>query len=143
LAAIGDLVTTMRAAWPVAFVAALITSACVPGGPIYFGPPVVTLSGTVESFEDRTPLAQTEVCVFGTDTLCVATDGSGHYRAAFEPTMLLEGGVLDLRFRKSGYPTAMLHLTDLTTGKWDDTHCAISSRVTLSRQPVECRPLQD
>lgn len=122
---------------------AVIASACVPGGPIYVGPPVVTLSGTVVSFEDRSPLPQTEVCVFGTDTLCVASDDDGHYRAAFEPTMLREGGVLDVRFRKTGYPTALLHLTDITTGRWDETHCAISSRVTLTRQPVECRPLPE
>ena len=122
---------------------AVIVSACVPGGPIYVGPPIVTLSGNVVSFEDGSPLPQTEVCVFGSDTLCVAADDDGHYRAAFEPIMLLDGGVLDVRFRKAGYPTAMLHLTGLTTGKWDGTHCAISSRVTLTRQPVECRLLPE
>jgi hypothetical protein len=122
---------------------AVTVSACVPGGPIYVGPPVVTLSGAVVSFENGSPLPQTEVCVFGSDTLCVAADNGGHFRQAFEPGMLLDGGVLDVRFRKSGYPTAMLHLTELTTGKWDETHCAISSRVTLTRQPVECRPLPE
>lgn len=131
----------MWKACAILLVGAAAASACVPGGPIYVGPPVVTLSGNVMSFEGMTPLPQAEVCAFGTDTLCVATDDGGHYRMAFDPVMLLEGGVLDVRFRTAGYPTAMLHLSRLTTGKWDETDCAISSRVTLTRQPVECRPI--
>ncbi len=95
------------------------------------------------AFEDRTPVPQTEVCVFGSDTLCIAADNNGNYRAAFEPTMLLEGGVVDVRFRKAGYATALLHLTGLTTGTYTDKHCAISSRVTLTRDPVDCLPLQE
>jgi hypothetical protein len=139
----GDLVSTMFKAFPWCWLGAVIVTACVPGGPIYVGPPVVTLSGNVVSVEDRSPLAQAEVCVFGSDTLCVAADGEGHYRVAFDSVMLRDGGVLDVRFRAAGYPTAMLHLANVTTGKWDETHCAISSRVTLTRQPVECRRLPE
>ena len=82
-------------------------------------------------------------CVFGSDTLCIAADDNGHYRAAFEPTMLLEGGVVNVRFRQAGYATAMLHLTGITTGTYADSHCAITSRVTLSRDPVACLPIQE
>ena len=121
-----------------------IFAACVPSGPIYLGPPVVILEGDVLALETRAPLADAEVCVFGADTLCVATDAKGKYRAAFFEEVLLEGGALTVRFRPRGYPTAIAQLDSLLPGR-DATRvdCAISQRVTVSREPATCLPIQD
>jgi hypothetical protein len=140
----GDLASTMRTSLALAFAGSALLAACVPGGPIYVGPDVVTLEGQVLAFESRAPLPRTEVCVFGTDTLCVAANKEGVYRAAFFEQMLLEGGSVSVRFRPSGYPTAIVHLDSLAAGKNAvRVDCAISQRVTLSRDETACLPLQD
>ena len=121
-----------------------LLAACVPGGPIYVGPPVVTLEGEVLAFESRTPLPRTEVCVFGADTLCVAADDEGFYRAAFDERMLLDSGSVTVRFRPSGYPVAVVHLDSLAASRTaTKVNCAISQQVTLNREPTACLPLQD
>lgn len=121
-----------------------LLAACVPGGPIYVGPPVVTLEGEVLAFESRTPLPRTEVCVFGADTLCVAADDEGFYRAAFDERMLLDSGSVTVRFRPSGYPVAVVHLDSLAASRTATrVNCAISQQVTLNREPTACLPLQD
>lgn len=132
-----DLGSTMRlASW--IFSLTVCVAACTPGSPVYFGPPILTLQGTVSALETGAPLAHAEVCVFASDTLCVGADNNGHYSAALLVSELLEGGRADVRFRASGYPTAILQLSDLAEGKREDTNCIISTRVTLSRQPVAC-----
>lgn len=120
------------------FAVAALLAACTPGSPVYFGPPIVTLEGQASGLETGEPLAHAEVCVFTADTLCVAADSQGKYRAAVLISDLLEGGRADVRFRASGYPTAVLALADLTEGKYTEAHCRVSARVTLSRQPVAC-----
>jgi hypothetical protein len=121
-----------------------LLAACVPSSPIYLGPPAVILEGTVVALETRAPLASTEVCVFGSDTLCVAADAQGNYRAAFFEQVLLEGGAVTVRFRPSGFPTAIARLDSLVPGRAAiRVDCAISERVTLSREPTACLPLQD
>lgn len=125
------------------FAAATLLAACTPGSPVYFGPPIVTLEGQAVGLESGEPLAYTEVCVFSSDTLCIAADKNGKYRAAVLVSNLLEGGRADVRFRASGYPTAILELADLSEGKYSDAHCRISARVTLTRQPVACVPLHE
>ena len=120
------------------FAVAILLAACTPGSPVYFGPPIVTLEGQASGLETGEPLAFAEVCVFTADTLCVAADNHGKYRAAVLISNLLEGGRADVRFRASGYPTAILALADLTEGKYAEAHCRISDRVTLTNQPVAC-----
>jgi len=121
--------------------AATIT-ACVPGSPVYFGPPLVILVGDVQLFEERQPVPMAEVCVFGTDTLCVASDQHGAYRAEMREEMLLEGRSLTVRFRVQGLPSALAELRDLETGDPTRVDCAISTRLTLSDRPVACLPIQ-
>jgi len=120
------------------FAAAALLAACTPGSPVYFGPPIVTIEGHASALESGEPLAYAEVCVFTADTLCVAADKGGKYRAAVRISNLLEGGRADVRFRAPGYPTAVLALADLTEGTYSEAHCRISARVTLTRQPVAC-----
>lgn len=124
--------------------AAGLLAACVPSSPIYLGPPAVVLEGHVVALETREPLADAEVCVFGADTLCVATDAKGKYRAAFFEEVLLEGGTLTVRFRPAGYPTTVARLDSLLPGR-DAVRvdCAISQRMTVGREPATCRPIQD
>ncbi len=132
----------MRRPALIALAAAAAAVACVPGGPIYVGPPVVTLQGLVFSFEDQRPLPGAEVCVFGTDTLCVASDENGEFKAQLREIMLLEGQALTLRFRPQGRPPAFAALTDVETGEVTRVDCGVSSRLTLSAEPAACLPLQ-
>jgi hypothetical protein len=121
-----------------------LLAACVPSGPIYLGPPAVILEGSVVALETRAPLANAEVCVFGADTLCVAADAKGEYRAAFYEEVLLEGGAVTVRFRPAGFPTAIAQLDSLLPGRAAiRVDCAISQRVTVSREPTACLPIQD
>ena len=117
-------------------------TACVPGSPVYFGPPIVILVGEVQLFEERQPIPNAEVCVFGTDTLCVASDQNGSYRAEMREAFLLEGKSLTVRFRAPGLPSALAELHDVETGDPTRLDCAISSRFTLSNRPVACLPIQ-
>jgi hypothetical protein len=132
-----DLASTMKRLF-LTLGLAVIVAACTPGSPVYFGPPIVTLGGTVADLETTQPLAYAEVCVFTSDTLCVKADKGGTYRVAFHVSNLLEGGRADVRFRSSGYPTALLELSELVEGTYSDTHCVISRRLTLGSQPVTC-----
>lgn len=119
-------------------------AACVPSSPIYLGPPAVILEGTVVALETRAPLADTEVCVFGADTLCVAANAKGEYRAAFFEEVLLEGGAVTVRFRPAGYPLAVAQLDSLLPGRDAiRVDCAISQRVTVSREATACLPIRD
>jgi len=138
----GQLPTTMRRPALIAFAAAAAALACVPGGPIYLGPPLVTLQGLVFSFEDKRPLPDAEVCVFGTDTLCLASDQFGEYKAQVRDMMLLEGQALTVRFRPQGYPPAFAELSNLEPGEVTRVDCGISSRLTLSAEPATCFPLE-
>ena len=121
--------------------ATLAVAACVPGSPIYLGPPAVSLEGDVVSFEDRQPLPRTEVCVFGTDTLCVAADENGHFKTATKAEMLLEGGALTVRFRAAGRQAAVAQLDSVQTGVTTRVDCAVSSRFSVSSGPVACLPI--
>jgi hypothetical protein len=132
----------MRRPALIAFTAAAAAAACVPGGPIYVGPPPVTLQGLVFSLEDQRPLANAEVCVFGTDTLCLASDLNGEYKAQMRDIMLLEGQALTVRFRPQGYPPAFAKLTDIEPGEVTRVDCGVSSRLTLSAEPATCFPLE-
>jgi hypothetical protein len=123
-----------------AFLVAL--AACVPGSPVYFGPPLVILEGDVQVFEDRRPIPGAEVCVFGTDTLCVAADQHGAYRAEMREGMLLEGASVSVRFRAPGLPTALTELEGLEPGEVMRVDCAITNRFTLSNRPVSCLPVE-
>jgi hypothetical protein len=93
------------------------------------------------SFEDRQPIPQAEVCVFGADTLCVATDQKGEYLAQARSSVLLEGGRLTVRFRGQGFPTAVAELVDVAPGG-TRVDCGVSNRVTLSARPVACLPIE-
>jgi len=119
----------------------LAIAACVPGSPIYFGPPAVSLEGDVVSFEDRQPLPRTEVCVFGTDTLCVAADENGQFKAATKVEMLLEGGVLTVRFRAPGRQVAVARIESVQAGVVTRVDCAVSNRFSVSSGPVACLPV--
>ena len=121
---------------------AIAAAACSPTGPLYIGPPRVVLEGTVEVFEERRAIPNAEVCVFGTDTLCVATDQNGTYQAGMSQGMLLEGASLTVRFRAQGLPTALAELEGVETGEVTQVDCAISNRFTLSNRPVTCLPVQ-
>lgn len=123
-------------------IASAVLTACVPGSPIYFGPPLVTLSGTVMVFETRAPAARAEVCVFGTDTLCVASQQDGTYQTEMRSDMLLEGNALTVRFRITGLPTALAELNDVQVGEVTRVDCGISNRMTLSTEPVACLPIE-
>jgi len=120
----------------------LALAACTPGGPIYFGPPRIVLEGEIQVFEEQRPIPNAEVCVFGTDTLCVASDQQGIYRAGMSEGMLLEGASLTVRFRAQGLPTALAELEGLVAGDITRVDCAISNRLTLSERPVTCLPVQ-
>jgi hypothetical protein len=114
--------------------------ACVPGGPIYVGPPIVNLQGVVYSIEDRTPLPGAEVCVFGADTVCIAADQRGRYAAYVRDRQLLEGGHVRVRFRLTGLRPAFADLDSLAPGDQITLDCAISTRMTLGTDPVPCLP---
>jgi hypothetical protein len=116
----------------------LVAAACVPGGPIYVGPPAVKLEGQVYVVEEQRPLPNAEVCAFGADTVCVATDTQGHFRVEFRSTILLQGGALTLRFRTSGLPPAVAELHNVTPGEMTRVDCGISNRLTLSTEPATC-----
>ncbi len=117
--------------------------ACVPGSPIYVGPPLVTLEGHVYVFEWRAPIPYAEVCVFGADTLCVEADRNGQYRAEMRRSMLLEGGAVTVRFRIQRLAPAYTTLHGLEPGEKTTVNCAISNRLTLSNAPMECLPAPD
>lgn len=117
-------------------------AACSPTGPVYLGPPRVVLSGSVQVFEAQQPIPNAEVCVFGTDTLCVATDQHGDYSAGMAQGMLLEGDALTVRFRVRGLPTAVAELEGVVPGEPLQVDCAISNRFALSNRPVTCLPVQ-
>jgi len=119
----------------------LAVAACVPGSPIYLGPPAVSLEGDVVSFEDRQPLPRAEVCVFGTDTLCVAADENGHFKAATKVEMLLEGGVLTVRFRAPGRQVAVARIDSVQVGVVTRVDCAVSNRFSVSSGPAACLPV--
>jgi hypothetical protein len=102
----------------------------------------VLLNGNVQVFEEQRVLPNAEVCVFGTDTLCVATDQSGDYTAGMTAGMLLEGSALTVRFRAQGLPTAIAALEGVVPGEPLQVDCAISNRFTLSNRPVTCLPVQ-
>ncbi len=119
----------------------LAAAACVPGSPIYLGPPAVSLEGDVVSFEDRQPLPRAEVCVFGTDTLCVAADENGHFKAATRVEMLLEGGVLTVRFRAPGRQVAVARIDSVQVGVVTRVDCAVSNRFSVSSGPAACLPV--
>lgn len=138
--AIGELVSTMR--WIVLVTGVAVFPACVPGNPVYFGPPVVTLEGDVAVFETGQPLPETEVCVFGADTVCLKADSKGHYWTQIREQTLLEHGAVTVRFRAPGLPLAVAELRDLTPGQKSTADCAISDRVTLAGGPLPCRPIQ-
>jgi hypothetical protein len=119
----------------------LAAPACVPGGPVYIGPPVVTIEGYVYQYESQTPAVAAEVCAFGTDTLCIATDGDGHYRTAFRETFLLADSSVSVRYRIEGLRPAIVVLTQLMPGETTVSDCAISNRVALTREPAVCLPV--
>ena len=119
--------------------AGLVICACVPGGPIYLGPPVVTLRGTVYSTESGAPIPRAEVCVFGADTTCIAGERDGTYRAQIKESQLLHGAV-QVRFRVSGLRPAIASLDSLTPGDKVTLHCSISTRMSLGTDPIPCGP---
>ena len=128
--------------WMFRVTAAAFLQACVPGSPVYFGPPVVTLEGDVAVFETGQALPGTEVCVFGADTLCLPSDAKGHYWAQFREQTLRDDGSVTVRFRAPGLPAAVAELRDLVPGQKTTVDCAITDRVTLAGGPLACRPIQ-
>lgn len=125
-----------RAVFGLGFAAALL--ACVPGGPIYIGPPVLTLRGHVFTFETREPIANAEVCAFSADTLCLATDRNGNYRVQLLERQLLEGGRCTLRFRAPGFRTHVSELSDLVVDSSLTVDCGITNRVSPAGGPATC-----
>lgn len=121
-----------------AAVAAL--AACVPGSPIYFGPPIITIEGTVFAFETQEPIPNAEVCAFGADTTCVQADRTGRYRLALAVEHVDERGELTLRFRIGGIRPAVTTVEHLEPGTVTAVSCAISTRMSLSREPTACLP---
>jgi hypothetical protein len=126
----------------IAAAAAAATEACTPSSRVYVGPPRVLLRGIVQVFEQQQALPNAEVCVFGTDTLCVRTDQSGTYQAGMAQEMLLEGNSLVVRFRAQGLPTAVAEIEDIVVGETTELNCGISNRFTASTQPRACLPVQ-
>lgn len=131
--------TTARAMLGVGL-AALGAAACVPGGPIYVGPPVATIEGHVYTYELQTPAAGAEVCVFGTDTLCLEADRSGSYRAQLRDRQIPADGTVRVRFRLAGLAPAVARLDSVLPGERRQLDCAISNRLTLSTEPADCLP---
>ncbi|NIM51155.1 MAG: hypothetical protein GTN62_14540 [Gemmatimonadales bacterium] len=123
-----------------AFAASLLASACVPGGPIYLGPPLVTLEGQVYSFEERVPLPGTEVCVFGADTVCVESDREGRFKVQLKESQVGTESSVTVRFRTPGLQPAIAEVKELTPGQATTVNCAISNRFTVSRRPNACLP---
>ncbi|MGD2135077.1 MAG: carboxypeptidase-like regulatory domain-containing protein [Gemmatimonadales bacterium] len=112
--------------------------ACVPGSPIYLGPPIVTLEGHVFAFETLAPIPDAEICVFSADTTCIASDQDGHYRVHLPEPQLLEGGRCMLRFRAPGRRTHISELADLQAGTTLTVDCGISNRVAMAGGPATC-----
>ena len=122
--------------------AALAFAACVPGSPVYIGKAdTVTFEGEVYAFEDRVPVPQAEVCLFGTDTLCVRADNKGHYWMSTYGSMVMDDSTVVLRFRIQGGQPAYSTQVGMTDDEKREVSCAISNRVTLSNQPRACLPI--
>ena len=110
-------------------------AACVPGSPIYFGPPLSTLEGRVFDAETATPIARAEICIFGADTSCLRATEDGAYQfKVFEQ-------IVSVRFRSSGFSTAMVDTVRLVTDSLVVVDCALTSRVVVSNRPVRCLPI--
>lgn len=112
--------------------------ACVPGSPIYVGPPLATFQGRVVVLETAQTASEAEVCVFAADTLCLPTDRDGNYKVQLREGQLLEGGRCTLRFRVPGLRTHIAELTDVQVGTSITVDCGISNRVSLSSGPSAC-----
>jgi hypothetical protein len=119
--------------------AALAFAACVPGSPVYIGrADTVTFEGKVHVFEQRVPVPQAEVCLFGTDTLCVRADNNGHYWMSTYGSMVMDDSTVVLRFRMDGMQPAYSTQIGMRGDEKRVVNCAISNRVTLSNQPRAC-----
>ena len=122
--------------------AALACAACVPGSPVYIGTAdTVTFEGEVYVFEERVPVPHAEVCLFGTDTLCVRADSKGHYWMSTYGSMVMDDSTVVLRFRIDGVQPAYSTQVGMTDDETRVVSCAISNRVTLSSQPRACLPI--
>ena len=122
--------------------AALAFAACVPGGPVYIGvSDTVTFEGVVYVFEERVPIPQAEVCLFGTDTLCVRADDKGHYWMSTYGSMVMDDSTVVLRFRIDGVQPAYSTQVGMTDDEKRMVNCAISNRMTLSNQRRTCLPI--
>ena len=120
----------------------LASAACVPGSPVYIGrADTVTFEGEVYVFEERVPIPQAEVCLFGTDTLCVRADSKGHYWMSTYGSMVMDDSTVVLRFRIDGVQPAYSTQVGMADDEKRMVNCAISNRVTLSNQPRTCLPI--
>ncbi len=120
---------------PLALAALAAVAGCVPGSPIYFGPPLSTLEGRIYDAERATPLARAEVCIFGADTLCLRSTEDGGYKfQVFEQ-------IVSMRFRGSGFSTAMIERVQLVTDSIVVVDCALTSRLVVSDRPIACLPI--
>ena len=119
-----------------------LTMACVPGGPIYVGPPLATFEGRVFLYESQTPVVYPEVCLFGGDTLCIQGDRNGRFKAQLTDRQVGAGTIV-LRFRTEGLQPAVADVTNVQIGERFVVNCAISDRVSLSSTPVRCFPIPE
>lgn len=107
--------------------------ACVPGGPIYFGPPVGTIRGAVFSLEDNQAVPNSEICVLGSDTTCVRANGEGKYDVKWATKEKV-----DVRFRIPGVRPALVEDVEVVLGEVVVVDCVLSTRVSLSTAPGAC-----
>jgi len=91
-------------------------------------------------YESQTPVIYPEVCLFGTDTLCIRGDRDGRFRAQLTERQV-ETGTIVVRFRAEGLQPATADVANVTTGERFVVNCAISDRVSLSSGPVPCLPI--
>ncbi len=122
--------------------AAGLGCACVPGGPIYVGPPLATIEGRVFFYESQTPVVHPEVCLFAADTLCVQGDRHGRFKAQLTDRQV-DAGTIVVRFRAGGLQPASANLERVAVGERFVVNCAISDRIALSTSPVPCLPTPD
>ncbi len=119
---------------PLTLASLAAAGACVPGSPIYIGPPLSTLRGHVYDAERAAPLASAEVCIFGEDTTCLRSAEDGAYRFQVFAQMV------SVRFRRTGYSTAMVDSIRLITDSVVVVDCALTNRFVLSTRPITCLP---
>jgi len=120
----------LRIIHPLALLTGTVLVGCYRGGIFYRGPPYGTIEGTVFRFEDGKPLANTEVCTFSRDTVCVRTNAKGRYFTQ------IAVGLIALRFREPGLASARLDSIPLRAGNRLQLDCGLSDRMALN---ASCR----